>query len=351
MSTADASQRPRCPDWDEFARSHEGNLVLEHDPLYALSEPIIDAIKAEAPAFFTPDQESFERDLAAATDFGFFHQQALGMTARDRQPDPETGLTFMERHERNARALDELLGEGLRRDGLSQGEVVEHLQQGACQREAVEGRMDAYVGWLVTNRCFRAEVAELRTRWEATVRQRGRFPPFPRWPFAGDDGGADGPPEFREECYAFYRRWGLDRMLTWDWPIPMEPDLDVVMREELHRLTDAGVVLFIPWYLLRGERLNLQGVVQRARAACREGHLRDWLHKAPGRRGDELGDIRYERLQWIYRYYGLALMRRYGAACRGHVQRLDRALARVIGRDEDTVKKLRLELQRLLRGS
>ena len=140
-------------------------------------------------------------------------------------------------------------------------------------------------------------------------------------------------------------------MLTWDWPVPMEPDLVGGMLQDQHRLPDAGVVLFVPWYLLRGEKLDLQGIVQQARTACEAKHLWDWLHKQLAHGDDQMGDIRYERVGWLYRYHELVLVRRYRSARRGHVQRLDRALAGVIDRDEDTVKKLRLDLKRVLHGN
>jgi hypothetical protein len=158
---------------------------------------------------------------------------------------------------------------------------------------------------------------------------------------------SDVPPEFWDGFIRFYARWGLDRMVTWDWPAPMEPDLVGGMLQDRDLLPDAGLVLVVPWYLLRGEKLDLRGVAQQARTACEATHLWDWLRKQPASSGDEeLGDIRYERMGWIYRYHELVLVRRYRTSCRGHVQQLDRALASVIGRNEDTVKKLRLELKR-----
>jgi len=343
------SERPPFVEWEEFAHRQAGHPFLQHDPLYALSEPIIDAIKPAVPTFFTEDQERFERDLAQTASFGFFHRNPMGLTARDRQADPRTGLSLREQHERSTRAINEMIAEELGRDGLTDGEIDEYLRRHAEKREVIETRQDAYVGWLISNQGFRDEVRELRASWELVVQERGRFPRYPRWPNLDGPGGTDA---FHENCYRFYCRWGLDRMLTWDWPVPMEPDLvGRPLRAAEHRLAVAGVILFVPWYLLRGEKLDLQGIAQLARTNCGATHLRDWLHNQSSRRGDELGDIRYERLQWIYRYHELVLVRRYGTACRGHVQRLDRALASVIDRDADTVKQLRQELKRVLHGS
>jgi hypothetical protein len=85
-------------------------------------------------------------------------------------------------------------------------------------------------------------------------------------------------------------------------------------------------------------------VVRQARIGSAPDHLRDWV---VGRaKGMDLGDVRYARVAWLYLYYELALLRRYRAACLANVERLDEALAGVMGRTSDTVKKLRRELHR-----
>src|SRR6185437_10480591 len=74
------------PVWEAFARRHAGNPFLELDTLYALTEPIIDAIEAHVRNFFTAEQQEFERDLARTARFGFFYQRPLGRAAA---PVPE----------------------------------------------------------------------------------------------------------------------------------------------------------------------------------------------------------------------------------------------------------------------
>jgi hypothetical protein len=347
MAKVDAGDHSQSV-WAEFSKRHRGNPFLNCDPLYALTEPLIKAIKIEVPAFFTRDQEGFEHDLARTASFGFFHRRALGLSKVIDQADPKTGLSLQERHERSAHAINELLAEELRRDGLTEDEIVAYLQERADERKVIEDLKNAYVGWLISNQDFHSEVRKLKASWEEVVLRLGGFPAYPRWPFVDD--AEERPGEFREACCSFYRRWGLDRLLTWDWPVPMEPDLAVGMLRDMPRLSDAGIVVFVPWYLLRGEKLNLQEVAQHARTASEARHLWGWLQKPASQGSEAIGNIRFQRLQSIYRYYQLALIRRYSSASRHNVQRLDRALAKVMGRDEDTVKKLRLELNRALRS-
>ena len=136
-------------------------------------------------------------------------------------------------------------------------------------------------------------------------------------------------------------------MVTWDWPLPMEPDLNVGLLRDPKQIASAGVILFLPWYLLRGRKLNLAMLVNHARMDCQQEHLRDWVQKRGGQ-GAELGDTRFAWLGWIYRFHELVLRQRYPSACDGNINAIDRALARVLNRDEDTVKKMRLQLRHAL---
>jgi hypothetical protein len=217
------------------------------------------------------------------------------------------------------------------------------MQIAAKSQDVIEDRTRAYTGWLVSNQQFRREVAALREAVGATVQQARGFPRYPRWPdFDGTLGNVDAEPTFYKTCFAFYCRWGLDRMLTWDWPLPMQPALSSGILRDDSNFAEAGITLMIPWYLIRGEKLDIGSIIEQARNACRASHLVDWVRH---RKGDT-GDIGYAQLSEIYRYRELALDRRY-ENCQGNVAAVDRAIARILHRDEDTVKKLRLKLARL----
>jgi hypothetical protein len=104
-------------------------------------------------------------------------------------------------------------------------------------------------------------------------------------------------------------------------------------------------LLAIPWYVLRGG-LDLRQLARRLRHTSSPAHLRDWILKEPGREDDVAGDRAHQRLFWLYRSYELVLLRRYPDACARNVERLDGALAAVMGRGADLVKKLRQRLTR-----
>lgn len=332
------------PEWDAFAHRHAGSPFLEHDPLYSLSEELIDSIVKFVPGFFTAAEVEFERDLARTASLGFFLRAPLGSAQTD--AEHENGPTLAERQEETAEQIDDLLAEELRRTGVDQEDLGAYFTQHAAQRERTVSRQAAYAGWLLLNAEYRAELRHFRKCWEGAVRDAGRFPRLPMWLMPDPTGGAELPPGFRDACYRFFARWGLDALLTWDWPVPMEPDLNAGLRQNLDLISSAGALLFVPWHLLRGGVLNLPDVIQGCRLASAPDHLSGWVNKQGQRKGGEMGDARYATIRYLYRYHELVLKRRYPGACEGNLLRLDSAFAAVIGREEDTVKKLRLELQR-----
>ena len=349
MANAVTGTSSSHPEWDAFAQRHAGSPFLEHDPLYSLSEELIDSIVKFAPGFFTAEQVKFERDLVRTATFGFFLRAPLGPAHEG--AEHECGPTLKERQETTAGQIDDMLVEELWRTGADKEDREAFFTQHAAQRERTVSRQAAYAGWLLLNAEYRAELRHLRDRWEGAVRDAGRFPRLPMWLMPDPTEGAELPPGFRDECYRFFSRWGLDTLLTWDWPVPMEPDLNVGLRQNMNLLSSAGAVLVVPWYLLRGGVLNLQEVIQQCRLASTPDHLLGWVNKQGHRKGGDLGDARYATIQWLYRYHELVLKRRYPGSCEGNQQRLDHAFASVIKRDEDTVKKLRLELRRAVDGT
>lgn len=339
MPITDTNVPSPSPEWEAFSRRRAGCRFLSLDPLYALTVPILDAIKAEVPQFFTRTEERFERDLIRTASFGFFLRRPLGY---------RTGASVDRRLERTSRNLQEIRSIEMTKLGVSDHETREQEQRLEKMRDDVETRQCAYVGWLLTNGQYREELGLLRDRWEGAVRDAGRFPTLPTWGSPDPTADIRLPDGCRDEFYGFLCCWCLDTFLTWDWPVPMEPDLAGGMRERVPLLSSAGVQIFLPWFMLRGGKLDLREYAQYARFGTAPDNLWGWVNQRTGRKGEDLGDVRHAVLRWLYRYYELALRRRYPASCRGNVQRLDRALASVIQRDEDTIKKLRQRLRRAL---
>jgi hypothetical protein len=347
MTTPVTTEDRTDPVWEDFARRHAGNGFLEYDALYALTEPIIDAIKDGAPRFFSPEQELFERDLARTASFGFFYRHPLGRVVEPLPEEPgQPSLDERERH--SAQQINRMLGEEMARAGATPYEIEEFFEGSAERDGRVYNRQDAYAGWLVTNPEFHREARTLREQWEGTVRAIRRFPILPTWIIPDVTADMDLPAGFREDFETFYCRWNLETMGSWEWPEPMAPDFVGGQRNGIKRLSAAGMTLFIPWYMLRGDRIDLQDVARLARIGAVPEHLSGWVNKRSPEGGDDLGELRYKNLLWLYRFHELVLIRRYSTDCKGNIERLDRALAKVLKRDQDSVKKLRLQLRRAI---
>lgn len=399
MSNSTSGGSGDHPEWDRFSRRHPKCPFLEQDPLYALSELLIDAIRHEIPRFFTDVQERFERDLTRTASFGFFLRRPFGANTDN---GPASGTE--DRQRAASEMIDAMLAEELRAAGTDAVEIDEYFHGMENHRAKISDRQDAYAGWLALNTEYRREVWQFRTQWDHAVRAAGRLPRLPVWLLGDPTGGSDLPSDFREACNQFFCRWGLETLLTWDWPVPMEPDLHTGLRTDISMLCRnpglalpdqraatgggpddegffgvgaapcggtptapggrfrgsrqcnistvlaSGMVLFVPWYLLRGGKLDLGDVARYRRLAAAPEHLRGWVDNRKDGAVDKLGDVRYATVRWLYRFDELVLAKRYPAACKGNRQRLDRAFATVLGCDEDSVKKLQRRLQRVRRA-
>ncbi|MGE3806783.1 MAG: hypothetical protein AB7K24_19110 [Gemmataceae bacterium] len=377
------SQQSRAADpdntWRAFTARHSGHPFLTLDPLYALVENVIDAIKAEIPNFFTPEQEEFERTLARTRSHGFFLRRVIGgelpaaastQELEDR-PIQTIGeiLDELERIPKSPQEAAQVMVRRLapvlssdwlpdrRRDdvlariadliavlreasGFKAGDVSKAMSDERREQIQLRQRQEAYAGWLVMEPLFLRELESLRRGQQQAV---ARFGAFPRRDTPSGSGRRTG---CTAKCLAFYRRWGLEQLLTWDLPVPLRTRFELASEESAS--SQEAALLRIPWYLLRGG-LDLRPMVRRLRHTSAPVHLRNWIIKEPTRDDDMSGDLAYQRLFWLYRCHELVLLRRYPAACARNVERLDRALAAVMGRSEDLVKKLRQRLTRARR--
>lgn len=374
-----ARPKPAAPPdkaWKVFAGLHRGNPFLAEDPLHALTADVIDAIQKHVPGFFSEKQERFERDLARMTGAGFFLRHPLGKPA---SLIDEPGLTigeFVTRATSRFPTADDAIKrltpalkpewftDGQRREAISaiysfiqmlwaqDGrpekaiQAARHQEQGEAQTIVRLG--EAYAGWLILNKEFRTELRYLQRRWSTSIAEQGGFPrrndqdPARRIARRGKCAAA---------CFAFYQRWCLDRMLTWDLPAPLDTQLHYGACGGREMTDDEGVTLAVPWHLLKGDTFDLQEVIRRIRFEAAPRHLRQWICRGPGRKDDQAGSTSYQRLYSLYRCYELVLFRRYRGSCHKNMEKLDRAVGEVMGREEDLVKRLRQHLTRKLRDS
>jgi hypothetical protein len=342
--SSDAVERKFAQIWKKFAKRHAGHRFLGQDPIYALSEPFIDGIVGTMPDFFTKSDEEFERDLARTISFCFFRQRPHGT------PGPASGwdeAAPQQRWKRSDEKIKKMLATEFGEIGAEEGKIRESFAAGTRRRQVVEAAQSAYIGWLVSNAQFWQALSDLRAKWQDTVFDLGRFPRYPMWPNRDLGLNVKLPDGFEEDFLLFYSDWNLIQLSTWDWPQPMEPDLTGGMIEDV--TSETGVRLFLPWYLLRSGRLNIQDLLGHTKATNAPSHLRGWVMKSGKKDGP--GEVRYARARWVYRQVFLCLLRRYPAECDGRLHVIDEVVADLHGGRPgvESFRRTRMNLQGALK--
>jgi hypothetical protein len=158
--------------------------------------------------------------------------------------------------------------------------------------------------------------------------------------------------EFFWNFMEFYETWGLNTMMTWDLPVPMRPQWTSASGYHLPQISDsAGLVVFIPWHLLRHKDLKIEDIVERKKVTSSPPEIREWLEGKPKNWGTD----RFAMMLRIYIYLELALKRRYPEKIKGNQGMLDVAFSRFLSKDLDgqatgrgTIEKTRLMMTKRL---
>ena len=74
-------------------------------------------------------------------------------------------------------------------------------------------------------------------------------------------------------------------MASWDLPILMRPELTLPSLYQLSDLGEAGVTIFLPWYLLRDKDLTVRDIASLRRIREIPQGVEPWVR----RRSQELG--------------------------------------------------------------
>ncbi len=162
---------------------------------------------------------------------------------------------------------------------------------------------------------------------------------------------------FYAEYILFYRKWGIQSFASWELPIILQPELYSPTLVHLSSVSEAGLLMFVPWYLTRDKGIQLADIADLRRERDSPEHLGEWLDKRPKNWGYE----RYTVMFYLYVYLICGLNRRYPKKTRGHLQALDDAFGTYFARptqitaglstNAETIRKIRLEMNRRLRKS
>lgn len=122
----------------------------------------------------------------------------------------------------------------------------------------------------------------------------------------------------------WYGRWSIEQLPTWDLPIPTTSGLQDVTVYSPDAVSSGGLMLFVPWYLLRDRTLTIAKIGESQQLTETHPHLEEWLHRGPR----SLAYQRYAAMLVLYVYLELGLRRRYADRLSGWTDPLDRAFAR-----------------------
>lgn len=338
------------PAWTCLAAQYPGHPNLADEAIYSLPGRLLDAIVNNARGLLTTAEEQFERDLSTAASCGFFRQLRFHyppLSPQSRAPMVTDELGRMVRS--SANNIEDMLVDDMRSQGVTEESIFRHFELAVEKNREIEEWRWSYAGWVVTSSDFRRQRDELRSL-QSPRTQRSDPPSLPITLMGQHT--ADGDND--EYGQLFLSRWGLESLATWDLPIPMKPKLATPTLYPLSDVSDAGLTLFIPWYLLRKKNFSLYDLAKTERLLHLPAPLGDWLDC----KDDYWGADRWATMLRLYVYLELCLKRRYANRVIGKLTRLDNAFAEFFsGGDsvkkpigDESIRKIRLNMQRRLGG-
>jgi hypothetical protein len=323
---------PSVP-WAELQKKHPNHRFLNINPIYAIARPLINLIVARIPDFWNSADQSFERDLVRLGEGGFYHQSPI-----PRPPEPTASSAAISTQQQQAdAAVTELLAE----NGLNPTQIDAVFKRAKKRSDFQNRRSNAYTAWLVMNPMFRSERDDLFRNLPPAIRNARRLPAHEISLIPKADRKKRVPTDLLR-LHVFYNRWGLRTFLTPDLPVPMPlQEFDLVVGD-VSSLASAGLVLFVPWHLIRDGGVRLQDVSAELRRRTQPRHLEGWL----GRGGGRLGYTKLDRIFVLYRFLHLALRQRYPNQLQSRMNTLDEIFGNYLHAGADSVKKVRLILER-----
>ena len=283
------------PHWRELKeRLGDDSRLLQIDPLYALPTDLFDTLREHAPEVLGPDKK-VERLLARFCQengfAGFWRHRPFSYPLLDPQGRGLLNEEHMRAYKRHWPTLQTF--------GI-QEKIKGEFKPGTL----VGSRMQAYLGWLVTEPAYRQERDALRQQGEAVVAETADVESF-NWIPAAEDIQRLGLPvsdearSFHESYRQFCRRWCIERLVTWDLPLPTDLVWDVAADAASEDLHAQGVLLFVPYSFIPHGTVNLSDMSSRILHARTPEHLRGWVDRESA---DRLGQ-KEDRFGNLYRFH------------------------------------------------
>jgi len=317
--------RPNKDAWTELLVEFE-ELFSDCDAavVYGLPESLIDTLAEHVPSLCNDDELGFERRLSELLrrhhSVGLSHGRLI------------RSCLFEEREPMTV-SREDVQSLGWEEYGLTPEKVNALCLEIESRAVPFREQAVAYAGWLVTNPHFLAEVAAIRERKRELVLK------------ASDDERAY---LFDREMNAFCSKWQLAGMASWDLPEPQGPNLAGMELPESARRGAEQVSLEIPLTMRLPARFPIRDLIAEIRSQAAQPHLCEWQKILSKDSEDGSGLRQFRAMLQIQFFRNVVLASRYADRFKGRVEALDRAFGRFLKLGEDSVKKLRLKIERRL---
>jgi hypothetical protein len=235
-------------------------------------------------------------------------------------------------------------------EGDTGGVIAAAVAEAASLTRPVVERLEAYLGWLVTLPEFLAERDALRTKWERATEHMDGIPQFRvdvymlHTQIPADAGYTKD--EIIADFTAFYERWQLSGLVTWDLPQPIGANIGCTADVGPSIGVDESPVVQLPSTLRLPARYPLREILSPAL----EPHLSDWQAVLDQRHPSKFNYGRWSRILHLHFLRNIALTSAYGERLRRCTNGIDWAFADYFGDESDeSVRKARLWINRRLR--
>jgi len=316
-------------EWRDISDLYTGRIPEQEAFSYSLPSQLLKSIKSAMPNWLAASALTFEDSLADLCE----RYQVVGVAGG--KPVSYGWLTMGTQSDGQSEPLTLAT---LKRLGWDQywtlATANRLLTVGADRIAPFRQQLQAFLGWLITNPTFVSQVAEFEAR-EENLLAAGKS--------LEDD------KELLAAFIEFCAEWQLDGMATWDLPIPRGVNLSGLAIPLCTR--DESINLTLPATIRFPARWPLNDLMRDLRRNAISDRLAGWLEVLDQSGGDGKGLHRYRQMLPLHFYRNVVLKSRYGDHFSGHVELLDVAFADFFGDiREDSVKKLRLGIERRLKG-
>lgn len=331
-----------------------GTIPFPGADFFAIPLDLIDLLNETVPGLWTTDELRFEYSLASHSGGGFQFGRPLSGYLLSHEFLSETlsaeGEAFQERHAASGKIIEALLAKEYEAAGRRRDDFVSNEKTIRDARTSDDEWRIAFGGWLIMNAEFVRDVKELKQ--SSAIHGELHLPQVPvsffgRPTFAVDRPIPEVETEFQRQWCVFRQKWCLESLLNYEVPIPLRAAISTPLHYDAYALNGTGLMLFLPWHALQRREIDLRSMLEPQLASMARSHLGEWFEK--GGKG-KLGKKRLIELFRLFVFRELALRQRYESRFAGRIDLLDEPFARYFETSADSIKKLRLDLQRRRRG-